>query len=113
VATTDWVSQNVGTILTVGGSIVVAVITVAGAAWAKNHTPKQPVPIQDVWGENRTLRTELREVRDAFDALFDWAERAIRLWGASVSVPLFTKSERDTISKVRRLPLETDDESKT
>lgn len=109
----DWLENNIGTLLTVGGSVVVAIIGLIGALWVKHHTPKQPIPITDVWGENRTLRRELAELRDAFDALFAWAERAIHQWGASLNVPLFTKGERALISKIRRLPLESDEENPT
>lgn len=104
----DWIEQNAGTVLTVGGSVVVAIITVIGAVWAKYHTPRQPVPIQDVWGENRTLRGELekarvvnddlsddlRRLRDGLSALWRYVSRIGDAWGVQDAMPALTPDER-------------------
>lgn len=109
----EWLAQNIGTALTVGGSIVVAIIGGLFAVWAKNHVPKQPIPIQDVWTENRALRDDLRTsekhygelddrhrvLRDAFDALHAYVARLIAAWGLG-PLPAMTPSERRKIAAV-------------
>jgi len=109
----EWLAQNVGTALTVGGSIIVAIIGLVGAIWAKTHTPKQPIPIQDVWTENRSLRADLiseekrygeledryRAARDAIDALRAYVARLIAAWGVQ-PLPTMTTSERHKVAAV-------------
>jgi hypothetical protein len=108
----DWLAQNIGTVLTVGGSILIAIITGAFALWAKNHTPKQPVPIQDVWSENRSLRADLlgverrfdlldvdyRKVLNALDVLWRYVQRVRAAWGTHPTMPALTPAERRTLS---------------
>ncbi|MFF8187745.1 hypothetical protein ACF044_10855 [Microbacterium sp. NPDC016588] len=103
----DWLSDNIGTVLTVGGSVLVAIIAGAFGIWAKSHTPRQPVPIQDVWTENRSLRgdlrlteerveeldTENRRLRDGLDVLWRYIQRLRVAWGRP-TVPTLTASER-------------------
>lgn len=75
----DVLVQNLGTILTVGGSVVVAFIGGMSLIWAKGKAPaREPVPIQDIWEENRQVTREYRELRgkhgeleDKFDGLAD------------------------------------------
>lgn len=107
----DWVTDNIGTILTVGGSIVVAILTIVGGLWAKNHTPRQPVPIQDVWSENRSLRADLlsveerldaldtdtRKLRDGLGVLWRYVQRLRLAWGRP-TIPALTPSERRTLA---------------
>lgn len=109
----EWIAQNIGTVLTVGGSIAVAVIGVIGAVWAKSHTPKQPIPIQDVWTENRALRADLtgteRErddykdryeaARDAARALWAYLTRLRDSWGHE-PIPQMTAWERRKVQAV-------------
>lgn len=110
----EWIAQNIGTVLTVGGSIAVAIIMgVVGPIWAKNHTPRQPIPIQDVWTENRNLRADLISTEDRFDdlekkyhrvhaafnAAWAYVERLINAWGAP-HVPSLTPTERRRINAV-------------
>jgi hypothetical protein len=107
----EWLMQNPGTVVTVGGSIVVAVIGGAFMVWAKHHTPAVPVSVPDVWGENRKLREEadertdrIREFEDAFAVAFRWMERAIRDWNTGKPVPEFSDEEKQVIGKIRRAP---------
>lgn len=100
----DWVSLNAGTVITVGGSVVVAVIGGAFMVWAKNHTPAAPTPIQDVWDENRTLRSEIRDLENAFDVAFQWIQLAIRNVSDGKPLPEFSDEETATIGKIRRPP---------
>ena len=109
----EWIAQNIGTALTVGGTIIVAIIGAIGAWWAKNHTPKQPIPIQDVWTENRLLRADLagteRErdaykdryeaARDAARALWAYLTRLRDSWGHT-PVPTMTAWERRKVQAV-------------
>lgn len=104
-------AANLGTILTVGGSVLVALI--GGFFMLKaRRTPAAPdeVPIQDVWQENRNLRadakqdrTEITTLSDAFDALYAWVQRALQIWGMG-DPPPFTDEERAAIQKVRNTP---------
>lgn len=103
----DWFTDNIGTVLTVGGSVLVAVLTGIFALWAKSHTPRQPVPIQDVWSENRSLRddlrgvearldeldTETRKLRDGLGVLWRYVQRLRLAWGRP-TIPALTSSER-------------------
>lgn len=107
----EWLAANAGTVITVGGSVVVAVIGGAFMVWAKRHTPATPVTVPDVWGENRKLREEadsdhlrIREFEDAFAVAFRWMERAIRDWNTGKPIPEFTDEEKQVIGKVRRAP---------
>lgn len=107
----DWLDENIGTVLTVGGSIVVALIALVGGVWAKHHTPRQPVPIQDVWSENRSLRADLREVeerlndiddlsrglRDGLGVLWRYVQRLKLAWGQP-TMPALTAAERRTLA---------------
>lgn len=119
---TDWLAENAGTALTVGGSIVVAIITVIGALWAKHHTPRQPIPIQDVWSENRSLRADLIGMEARFKALDVDYERSVDIvavlwryvqriqatWGLQAQMPRLSSAERRAIA-----PLVTDLEPTT
>lgn len=110
----DWLAENAGTALTVGGSIVVAIIAAVGALWAKHHTPRQPVPIQDVWSENRSLRADLlgaedrfetldakhRKALDALAALWRYVERVRAAWGVRTHMPSLTPAERRTLASL-------------
>lgn len=100
----DWVALNAGTVITVGGSVVVAVIGGGFMVWAKNHTPAAPTPIQDVWDENRTLRAEIRDLENAFDVGFRWIEQAVRDWNTGRPLPQFTDEDKAIIGKIRRAP---------
>lgn len=107
----DLVAQNIGTVLTVGGSVLVAIIAGAFGIWAKNHTPRQPVPIQDVWTENRSLRADLRDVeerlneiddlsrglRDGLGVLWRYVQRLKLAWGQP-TMPALTAAERRTLA---------------
>lgn len=101
---TDWWAQYTGTVLVVGGSVVVAIITVALPIWAKNHTPQAPPPLPDVWGENRTLKGEIRDLENAFDVAFQWIQLAIRNVSDGKPLPEFSDEEKATIGKIRRAP---------
>jgi len=102
--TESFLAENFGTIITVGGSVMVAIIGGGFALWAKNHTPKQVVPIQDVWAENRTMRNEIRDLENAFDVAFRWMERAIRDWNTGRPLPEFTREDEQVIGKIRHAP---------
>lgn len=107
----DWMAENIGTVLTVGGSVLVAIIAGAFGLWAKNHTPRQPVPIQDVWSENRSLRadllgvearlddldTETRKLRDGLGVLWRYVQRLRLAWGQP-TMPALTPGERRTLA---------------
>lgn len=109
-----WFEQNAGTIITVGGSVIVAVVAGAFALWAKHHTPRQPVPIQDVWSENRSLRADLigvegrlddldrlhRTALDAISILWRYVERIKGAWGIQAAMPVLSPAERRTLSAV-------------
>jgi hypothetical protein len=104
----EWIAQNVGTALTVGGSIVVAVVGGVFGIWAKHHAPRQPIPIQDVWSENRSLRTDLlgaekryddlelqhRKVIAALEVLWRYVQRVKTAWGLRPDMPQLTAAER-------------------
>jgi len=107
----DLMAENIGTVLTVGGSILVALIAGGFGLWAKNHTPRQPVPIQDVWSENRSLRADLRDVetrlddlddlsrklRDGLGVLWRYVQRLKLAWGQP-TMPALTPSERRALA---------------
>ncbi|MDF2992099.1 MAG: hypothetical protein K0S37_2613 [Microbacterium sp.] len=110
----DWLADNIGTVLTVGGSVLVAIIAGAFALWAKHHTPRQPVPIQDVWSENRSLRADLlgveqrlevldgnyRSVLDGISVLWRYVERIKVAWGVQPDMPTLTAAEHRTLARV-------------
>lgn len=110
----EWIAQNIGTALTVGGSIIVAIIAAVGGWWAKNHAPRQPIPIQDVWTENRALRADLLSterrydeleekywaVRDALYALRAYVRRVRTAWGVHATIPSMTASEHRKLAAV-------------
>ena len=121
----EWISQNIGTVLVVGGSVLVAVISGAFGLWAKHHTPKQPVPITDVWAENRALRddlsevnqrldqlqedfrtfreekyTESRELKHGLEVLWAYVERIRAAWGTVTDMPTLTPAERRALAHV-------------
>jgi hypothetical protein len=110
----DWLAANIGTVLTVGGSITVAIIAGGFGLWAKNHTPKQPVPIQDVWSENRSLRADLlgverrfdlldidyRKALTALDVLWRYVQRVKNAWGNQPDMPALTATERRTLASL-------------
>jgi hypothetical protein len=109
-----WMENNPGLVLTVGGSIVVAIIGGVFGLWAKNHTPKTPVPIQDVWGENRALRGDLRaveasieelreeyhDVKEAFGGLWSYMGRVRDAWGRQPEMPRLTVMEKRKLATV-------------
>jgi hypothetical protein len=109
----EWLAQNIGTVLTVGGSIIVTIVGGVFAIWAKNHAPRQPVPIQDVWSENRALRADLvstekrydeleekyRKARDALTAMWAYVRRLKHHWGQT-PIPTLTPSERRAVHAV-------------
>jgi hypothetical protein len=109
----EWIAQNVGTALTVGGSIIVAVVGGVFGIWAKHHSPRQPIPIQDVWSENRALRADLvatenryddledryRKARDALAVMWDYVRRLRANWGRT-PIPVLTSSERRAVAAV-------------
>lgn len=119
---TDWLAENAGTVLTVGGSIAVAVVAGAFGLWAKHHTPRQPVPIQDIWSENRSLRADLLGMEERFRALDVNYEKAVDIvavlwryiqriqaaWGVHGHMPTLSPAERRTIA-----PLITDADTTT
>lgn len=104
----DALGPHLGTILTIGGSILVAIIGGVFGLWAKFHSPKQPVPIQDIWSENRSLRADLlaeegryddldRNYRAALvglDLLWRYVQRIRRAWGSTPTMPTLTTAER-------------------
>lgn len=110
----DWLQNNLGLVITVSGSIIVAVIGGIFGLWAKNHSPKTPVPIQDIWGENRALRGDLRAietrvtavekeshaVREAFEALWDYMGRLRWAWGQETEMPRLTATEKRKITAI-------------
>lgn len=66
----EFLQANLGVFVTVGGSIAVALIGAAGLVWAKGRSPgREPVPVQDIWAENRQLTADYRTVNRAYDEL--------------------------------------------
>jgi hypothetical protein len=58
------VQQYAGTILTVGGSVTVALIGAYAMIRARKASPgREPVPIQDIWEENRLVTKDYRDLR--------------------------------------------------
>lgn len=101
--------EYTGLVITAGASVAVALIGAVSMVIAKRSS--SPVPIQDVWAENRQLNAEKdvleqkhREVLDAFNVAISWIERAIRNDHDGRPLPEFTSDERDVIGKVRRAP---------
>jgi hypothetical protein len=94
--------EYTGLVITAGASVAVALIAMLGTLIAKRSST--PVPIQDVWKENRELRAEFRNMQVGFDVLFHWMERAISTWGDPGGPPVFTDQDRAALEKVRAAP---------
>lgn len=101
--------EYTGLVITAGASVAVALIGAIAMVIAKRSS--SPVPIQDVWAENRQLNAEkdaiekkYYDVLDAFNVAISWIERAINSDHNGRPLPEFTTEERDVIGKVRRAP---------
>lgn len=110
----DIVANNLGTIATVGGSVMVALIAAMGAVWAKRARPGTDVPIKDIWEENRNLvkdandsRAAQRRAEDrrddyvaAFDVVWRYLHRIRSAWGVRDHMPELSPADRDVVSRV-------------
>ncbi len=101
--------EYTGLVITAGASVLVALIGAGAMLVAKRSS--SPVPIQDVWAENRQLNAEKdvleqrnRDILDAFNVAISWIERAISNDHNGKPLPEFTSDERNVIGKVRRAP---------
>lgn len=109
------ITANLGTIMTVGGSIIVAAIATMGAVWAKRARPgSTPVPIQDVWEENRLLVTDAKVARSenrrlgrkfddallAVEILWRYVERLRVAWGQQDRIPTLPAEDRAVVGRV-------------
>lgn len=110
----DFVAANSGTLITVGGSMVVALI---GGYWmvqARRTPPgREPIPVKDLWEENRLTRKEAHDVRvenerladvardheEAVIVLWRFVQRLIDAWG-TFPRPIMTKRERSVVGRV-------------
>lgn len=109
------IASNLGTIMTVGGSIVVAFIATMGAVWAKRARPgSEPVPIQDVWEENRLLLSDAKTARNenrrlerkvdeaiaAVDVLWRYVQRIRVVWPDETPLPELSPRDKDIVARV-------------
>ena len=101
--------EYTGLLITAGSAVLVALIGGILAIVAKNRPT--PVPINDVWDENREMRrensemrVEIRTLQDAFGILFHWVERAASDWNQNKPMPTFSEEERIILEKVRASP---------
>lgn len=109
-----------------GATVLAALIAFAGVL-VVNKTRK-PVATQDLWSENRALRTEVREqgerinmieekfekrdeerrrtiglLGSGFDAFLHYIERIRPQWGQGDGMPPFTDDERQAIDLARAI----------
>jgi hypothetical protein len=107
-------AADVGTIMTVGGSIVVAAIGAYAMIRARRVEPgREPVPLRDIWAENRSAREEADRERDEKHALermvtnqgsaivvmWSYIGRLIDSWGTA-AMPKLTRNEQAVIDRV-------------
>lgn len=99
--------QLLGLVITAGASVLVALIGGNALVKAKRTpAPAEPVPVQDVWEENRKVRNEIRELRGelrtvhgALGVSLRWMQRAIRDWGTGYPPPPLSEAEIELLEK--------------
>jgi hypothetical protein len=110
----DLLTQYAGTILTVGGSIGVAFIGGYAMVRARKASPgREPVPIQDIWVENRRAREEADRERaenialerrvanqgSAIVVLWRYVQHLTGSWGQP-EMPQLSREDRTVIDRV-------------
>lgn len=112
-AVADIIANNLGTIATVGGSVMVALIAAMGAVWAKRARPGSDVPIKDIWQENRNLVKDATSAREAArhaedrrddavaaaEILWRYVQRIRDAWG-SHSMPVLSLRDREAVARI-------------
>lgn len=107
----DWVATYSGQILTVG--VPVMVVSISSYAMIKARKNREPVPIPEVWKENRLSRQEADDARDAnamlerkvtnqgtaIIVLWDYVQRLLDRWGEPTA-PNLSRSEKAIIERV-------------
>ncbi len=76
---------------------------------ALKNKPGAPT-VTEAWDETRKVRTEMDEMRAAFDVLYHHIERTARDWNKGKPYPKFTAAEKAILDKIRPVP-ETDPDS--
>lgn len=113
-AVEDVIANNLGTIATVGGSVMVALIAAMGAVWAKRARPGSDVPIKDIWQENRNLVKDATSAREAArhaedrrddavaaaEILWRYVQRLRDAWGTTRPVPVLSLRDREAVARI-------------
>lgn len=110
----EFVEMYAGQIITIGGSLCAALIGAGAMVRARRATPgREPVPLRDIWEENRLTRKEADAARDenlalerreinqgmALVVMWRYVGRLIDSWG-SPAMPKLTRGERAAIERV-------------
>jgi hypothetical protein len=105
---------DAGTLMTVGGSIIVAAIGAYAMIRARRVEPgREPVPLRDIWAENRSAREEADRERaenvalermvtnqgTAIVVMWTYIGRLIDSWGTP-TMPRLTRNEQAVIDRV-------------
>lgn len=107
----EWLAENAGQMLVIGVPLGVASISAYAMVKAKRN--REPVPIPEVWKENRLSRQEADDARDAnallerkvtnqgtaLIVLWDYVQRLLDRWGEPTA-PRLSRSEKAIIERV-------------